>query len=88
MPVELDDGGNERQRCAGAHGIEVEGGVSHGQIIGCAEYNVGDGGVELERVGFECLVIKGVEMILNVVEQKIVAHHASALSERLGSHVT
>ena len=88
MPVELDNRGDKRQRRAGAYGVQVEGRILDGEIVGGAKNNIGDGDVELEGVGLKRLIIKGVDVILDVIEQEVVAHHASAFGKRLGAYVT
>ena len=74
MTVKLHNRSHKRQGCAGTNGVKIEQGVFDGQVICRAKHDIGHGRIELHGVGSKRIVIKGVDTVLHVVEEKVVAH--------------
>ena len=87
MPVNLDRRRHQRQRRRGAHGVEVEHGAFDRQVGSGSKQHVRRDGVHLDRAGVERLVIKRIQAVLDVVEDKVVTHDGTRGRKRRGAHV-
>ena len=87
VPVDLDRRRHQRQRGRSAHSIEVEHGAFDRQVCGSSKEHVRRDGVHLDRAGVERLVIKRIQAVLDVVEDKVVTHDGTRGRKRRGAHV-
>ena len=87
MPVDLDRRRHQRQRGRGTHGVEVEYGAFDRQVRGGSKEHVRRDGVHLDGARVERLVVKGIQAILDVVEDKVVAHDRARGRKRRRTHV-
>ena len=87
VPVDLDRRGHQRQRGRGAHGIEIEHGAFDRQVGSGSKEHVRRDGIHLDGAGVERLVVKGIQAILDVVEDKVVAHDGARGRKRRRTHV-
>ena len=87
VPVDLDRRRHQRQRGRGTHGVEVEHGAFDRQVRGGSKEHVRRDGVHLDRAGVERLVIKRIQAVLDVVEDKVVTHDGTRGRKRRGAHV-
>ena len=86
VPVNLDRRRHQRQRRRGAHGVEVEHGAFDRQVGSGSKQHVRRDGVHLDRAGVERLVIKRIQAVLDVVEDKVVTHDGTRGRKRRGAH--
>ena len=78
---------HQGQRGGSAHGVDVQLRVANRQVLRRAEENVGNRGVEPHGVDVVRFGVKGIEPILNVVQQEVVADHAPGGYVRLRADV-
>ena len=86
MPVNLDRRRHQRQRRRGAHGIEVEHGAFDRQVRGGSKEHVRRDGVHLDGARIKRLVVKGIQAVLDIIEDKVVAHNRTRGRKRCGTH--
>ena len=86
VPVNLDRRRHQRQRRRGAHGIEVEHGAFDRQVRGGSKEHVRRDGVHLDGARIKRLVVKGIQAVLDIVEDKVVAHNRTRGRKRCGTH--
>ena len=86
VTVNLDRRRHQRQRRRGAHGIEVEHGAFDRKVRGGSEQHVRRNGVHLDGAGVERLVVKGIQAVLDIVEDKVVTHNGARGRKRCGAH--
>ena len=77
VPVDLDRRRHQRQRGRGAHSIEVEHGAFDRQVCGSSKEHVRRDSVHLDGAGVERLVVKGIQAVLDIVEDKVVTHNGA-----------
>ena len=87
VPVDLDRRRHQRQRRRCAHSVEVKYGAFDRQVRGGSKEHVRRDGVHLDRAGVERLVIKRIQAVLDVVEDKVVTHDGTRGRKRRGAHV-
>ena len=87
VPVNLDRRRHQRQRGRGAHGVEIEHGAFDREVRGGSKEHVRRDGVHLNGARVERLVIKRIQAVLDVVEDKVVAHDGTRGRKRRGAHV-
>ena len=86
-PVNLDRRRHQRQRRRGTHGIEVEHGAFDRQVRGGSKEHVRRDGVHLDGARVERLVVKGIQAVLDIVEDKVVADDRARGRKRRSAHV-
>ena len=86
VPVDLDRRRHQRQRGRGAHGVEVKYGAFDRQVRGGSKEHVRRDGVHLDGARVERLVVKGIQAVLDIVEDKVVADDGSRGRKRCGAH--
>ena len=87
VPVDLDRRRHQRQRGGGAHSIEVEHGAFDRQVGSGSKQHVRRDGVHLDGARVERLVVKGIQAVLDIVEDKVVTHDGARGCEGCGTHV-
>ena len=87
VPVNLDRRRHQRQRGRCAHGIEVKYGAFDREVRGGSKQHVRRDGIHLNGARVERLVIKRIQAVLDVVEDKVVAHDGARGRKRRGAHV-
>ena len=87
VPVDLDRRRYQRQRGRGTHGVEVEHGAFDRQVRGGSKEHVRRDGVHLDGARVERLVVKGIQAVLDIVEDKVVTHDGARGCEGCGTHV-
>ena len=86
MPVNLDRRRHQRQRRRCAHGVEVEHGAFDRQVRGGSKEHVRRDGVHLDGARVERLAVKGIQAVLDIVEDKVVADDGARGRKRCGAH--
>ena len=86
MPIDLDRRRHQRQRGRGAHGVEVKYGAFDREVRGGSKEHVRRDGVHLDGARVERLVVKGVQAVLDIVEDKVVTHDGARGRKRCGAH--
>ena len=86
MPVNLDRRRHQRQRRRGAHGVEIEHGAFNREVRGGSKEHVRRDGVHLDGARVERLVVKGIQAVLDIVENKVVTHNRARGRKRCGAH--
>ena len=86
VPVNLDRRRHQRQRRRCAHGVEVKYGAFDRQVRGSSKEHVRRDGVHLDGARVERLVVKGIQAILDIVEDKVVTHDGTRGRKRCGAH--
>ena len=86
VPVDLDRRRHQRQRSRGAHGVEIEHSAFDRQVRGGSKQHVRCNGVHLDGAGVERLVVKGIQAVLDIVEDKVVTHNRARGRKRRGAH--
>ena len=86
VSVNLDRRRHQRQRRRGAHGIEVEHGAFDRQVRGSSKEHVRRDGVHLDGARIKRHVVKGIQAVLDIVEDKVVAHNRTRGRKRCGTH--
>ena len=86
VPVNLDRRRHQRQRGRGAHGVEIEHGAFDRQVRGGSKKHVRRDGVHLDGARVERLVVKGIQAVLDIVEDKVVTHNRTRGRKRCGAH--
>ena len=86
VPVNHDRRCHQRQRGRCAHGIEVEHGAFDRQVRGGSKEHVRRNGVHLDGARIEHLVVKGIQAVLDIVEDKVVADDRARGRKRRGAH--
>ena len=86
VPVNLDRRRHQRQRRRCAHGVEVKYGAFDRQVRGCSKEHVRRDGVHLDGARVERLVVKGIQAVLDIVEDKVVTHNGARGRKRCGTH--
>ena len=86
VPVNLDRRRHQRQRGRGAHGIEVKYGAFDREVRGSSKEHVRRDGVHLDGARVERLVVKGIQAVLDIVEDKVVTHNRARGRKRCGAH--
>lgn len=84
VPVYLDRRCHQRQRGRCAHSVEVEHGAFDREVRGGSKEHVRRDGVHLDGARIERLVVKGVQAVLDIVEDKIVADDRARGRKRRG----
>ena len=87
VPVYLDRRCHQRQRGRCAHSVEVKYGAFDRQVRGGSEQHVRRNGVHLDGARIERLIVKGIQAVLDVVEDKVVTHDGTRGRKRRGAHV-
>ena len=86
VPVNLDRRRHQRQRRRGANSVEVEHGAFDREVRGGSKEHVRRDGVHLDGARVECLVVKGIQAVLDIVEDKVVADDRARGRKRCGAH--
>ena len=86
VPVNLDRRRHQRQRRRCAHGIEVEHGAFDREVRGGSKEHVRSDGVHLDGARVERLVVKGIQAVLDVVEDEVVTHNGTRGRKRCSAH--
>ena len=86
MPVNLDRRRHQRQRRRGAHGVEIEHGAFDREVRGGSKEHVRRDGVHLDAARVERLVVKGIQAVLDVVEDEVVTHNGTRGRKRCSAH--
>ena len=86
VPVNLDRRRHQRQRRRCAHSVEIEHGAFDRQVRGGSKKHVRRDGVHLDGARVERLVVKGVQAVLDIVEDKVVTHNRARGRKRCGAH--
>ena len=86
VPIDLDRRRHQRQRGRGAHGVEVKYGAFDREVRGGSKEHVRRDGVHLDGARVERLVVKGVQAVLDIVEDKVVTHDGARGRKRCGAH--
>ena len=86
VPIDLDRRRHQRQRRRCAHGVEVKYGAFDRQARGSSKEHVRRDGVHLDGARVERLVVKGVQAVLDIVENKVVTHNRARGRKRCGAH--
>ena len=86
VSVNLDRRRHQRQRGRGAHGVEVEHGAFDRQVRGGSKEHVRRDCVHLDGARIERLVVKGIQAVLDIVEDKVVTHDGTRGRKRCGAH--
>lgn len=86
VPVYLDRRCHQRQRGRGAHGVEVKYGTFDQQVRSGSKQHVRRNGVHLDGARVERFVVKGVQAVLDIVEDKVVTHNRTRGRKRCGAH--
>ena len=86
VPVNLDRRRHQRQRGRCAHGIEIKYGAFDREVRGGSEQHVRRNGVHLDGTRVERLVVKGIQAVLDIVEDKVVTHNRARGRKRRGAH--
>ena len=86
VPVNLDRRRHQRQRGRGTHGVEVEHGAFDREVRGGSKEHVRRDGVHLDGARVERLVVKGIQAVLDIVEDKVVTHNRARGRKRCGAH--
>ena len=86
VPVNLDRRRHQRQRRRGAYGVEIEHGAFDQEVRGGSKKHVRRDGVHLDGARVERLIVKGVQAVLDIVEDKVVTHNRARGRKRCGAH--
>ena len=86
VPVNLDRRRHQRQRRRGANSVEVKYGAFDRQVRGGSKKHVRRDGVHLDGARVERLVVKGIQAVLDIVEDKVVTHNRARGRKRCGAH--
>ena len=86
VPVNLDRRRHQRQRRRGANSVEVKYGAFDRKVRGGSKEHVRRDSVHLDGTGVEHLVVKGIQAVLDIVEDKVVAHNGARGRKRCGAH--
>ena len=86
VPVNLDRRRHQRQRGRGTHGVEVEHCAFNREVRGGSKEHVRRDGVHLDGARVERLVVKGIQAVLDIVEDKVVTHNRARGRKRCGAH--
>ena len=86
VPVNLDRRRHQRQRRRCAHGVEIEHGAFDRQVCSGSKEHVRRDGVHLDGARVERLVVKGIQAVLDIVEDKVVTHDGACGRKRRGAH--
>ena len=86
VPIDLDRRRHQRQRRRCAHGVEVKYGAFDRQVRGGSKEHVRRDGVHLDGARVERLVVKGIQAVLDIVENKVVTHNRARGRKRCGAH--
>ena len=87
VPVNLDRRRHQRQRGRCSHRVEIEHGASNRQVGSGSKQHVRRNGIHLDGAGVERLVVKGVQAVLDVVKDKVVADDRARGRKRRGAHI-
>lgn len=86
VPVNLDRRRHQRQRGRCAHSVEIEHGAFDREVRGGSKEHVRRDGVHLDGARVERLVVKGIQAVLDIVEDKVVTHNRARGRKRCGAH--
>ena len=86
MPVNLDRRRHQRQRGRCAHSVEIEHGAFDRQVGSGSKEHVRRDSVHLDGAGVERLVVKGIQAVLDIVEDEVVTHNGARGRKRRGAH--
>ena len=86
VPVNHDRRCHQRQRGRCAHSVEVKYGAFDRQVRGGSKEHVRRNGVHLDGARIEHLVVKGIQAVLDIVEDKVVADDRARGRKRRGAH--
>ena len=86
VPVNLDRRRHQRQRGRGTHGVEIEHGAFDREVRGGSKEHVRRDGVHLDGARVERLVVKGIQAVLDVVEDEVVTHNGTRGRKRCSAH--